>query len=108
MLLTMNTGTHAGVLFCFLTWVCTDSVDVRSSDDPYSSPTVVLHAHADTDGNPGNHSHYKYYTENNSSYCSASARGRETRSQSQPNSVYKKNSFLKSGTHLRKTGHIYY
>lgn len=72
-----------------LTWVRADSVDVRSSDDPYSSPTVVLHAHADTDGNPGNHSHYKYYTENNSSYRCASARGMETCSQSPRNNVYK-------------------
>lgn len=85
----MNTGAPAGVSFRFLTWVRADSVDVRSSDDPYSSPTVVLHAHADTDGNPGNHSHYKYYTKNNSSYRRASARGMETCRQSQPSNVYK-------------------
>lgn len=74
----MTAGTLAGVSFCLLTWVRADSVDVSSSDDPYSSPTVVLHAHADTDGNPSNHSHYKHYTENNSSYRCASARGMKT------------------------------
>lgn len=89
----MTAGTLAGVSFCLLTWVRADSVDVRSSDDPYSSPTVVLHAHADTDGNPSNHSHYKHYTENNSSYRCASARGMKTWSQSQPNNIYKTKPF---------------
>jgi len=78
-----------GISFGFLTWVRADSVDVRGSDDPYSSATVALHAHADTDGNPSNHSHYKHYTENNSSYRCASARGMETCSQSLPNNVGK-------------------
>lgn len=83
----MTTGTFAGLSLCFLTWVRVDGVDVRHLDDPYSSPTVVLHAHTDTDGNPSNHSHYKHYAKNNSSYCCASARGMETCSQT--NKVYK-------------------
>lgn len=74
----MSTGTLAGLSLCFLTWVCVDGVDVRHSDNPYSSPMAALHAHADADGNPSNHSHYKYYAKNNSSYHCASARGMET------------------------------
>lgn len=62
---------------------------MRHSDNPYSSPMAALHAHADADGNPSNHSHYKYYAKNNSSYHCASARGMETWSQTQTNNVYK-------------------
>lgn len=104
----MNTGTLGGVSFRFLTWECADSVDVRSSDDPYSSPAVVLHAHADTDGNPSNHSHYKYNTENDSSYCCASARRMNTCSQSQTTNVYKTKFSPRSSPQLRKEVHIDY
>lgn len=69
-------------LLCPLTWVGADGVDVRCADDPDSSPTVVLHAHADADGNPGDHSHYKDDAKNDPSYCCASARGMEICSQS--------------------------
>lgn len=65
-----------------LTWVGADGVDVRCADDPDSSPTVVLHAHADADGNPGDHSHYKDDAKNDPSYRCASARGMEICSQS--------------------------
>lgn len=85
----MTTGPLAGLSPGSLTWVRVDGVDVRRSDDPYSSATVALHAHADTDGNPSNHSHHKHYAKNNSSYGCASARGMETYSQVQTNKVYK-------------------
>lgn len=70
-----------------LTRVGADGVDVRCPDDPHSGATVVLHAHADADGNPGNHAHDEYDAENNSSYCRASARGMEICSESQPDNV---------------------
>lgn len=98
----MTTGTLAGLSPCFLTWVRVDGVDVSRSDDPYSSPTVAFHAHADTDGNPSNHSHYKYYAKNNSSYRCASARGMETCSQAQKITSTKQNYFLKSSPYFRK------
>lgn len=67
---------------------------MRRADDPDSSPTVVLHAHADADGNPGDHSHYKDDAKNDPGYRCASARGMEICSQSQLNNVYKNNKFF--------------
>lgn len=104
----MTTGPLAGLSPGSLTWVRVDGVDVRRSDDPYSSATVALHAHADTDGNPSNHSHHKHYAKNNSSYGCASARGMETCSQARTNKVYKAKLFSQEQPLCEKKMHLNY
>lgn len=48
-----------------------DGIDVSGPDDAHSGPSVVLHAHADADGDARNDSHDKHDPEHNASNCSA-------------------------------------
>lgn len=40
-----------------LTGIGSDGIDVRGADDAHPGPAVVLHTHADTDGDPSNDPH---------------------------------------------------
>lgn len=48
-----------------------DGVDVGGPDDPDSGPSVVLHAHADADGNTSNDPHDEHDPKHNAGNSSA-------------------------------------